>query len=291
MQKKIINPRNLFFLATSGIMFMLGGGVAHYFGAEYPTFLFWLGLGWQLSVHIAGFFLLQNFTQLSDEINHYEIYVRSSRLKISILFLSILFLSFTGIFWYFLYQYHKVTIYLAALIVITLIGLVVYAVPPINISKKGFQEIGLAIFQGCLAPGLGFFILTNKFHRLLLLIVFPLTLLSLAYYISTNFSSYATDLKRGKLSFVLVSSWRQAAPIHHLLITTCYSLFILGFGLGLPFSIFWVILLTLPLAGLQIFWLNRIIKGGNPFWIFFNVLTASVYGISAYLLAYNLWIN
>lgn len=291
MQKKYINPRNLFFLATSAIMFMLGGGVAQYLGAEYPPFLFWLGLVWQLSVHIAGFFLLQKFTLFSDEFSLLEIDILSIRYKISILLLSILFLSFTGVFWYFLYLYHKETIYLGALIVITLIGLVVYAVPPINISKKGFQEIGLAIFQGCLAPAFGFFILTNKFHKLLLLIVFPMTLLSLAYYISTNFSSYATDQKKGKSTFVQVSSWQRAAPIHHFLIISCYSFFILGFGFGLPFSILWVTLLTLPLAGLQIFWLNRIVNGGNPFWIFFNVLSASVYGISAYLLTYNFWIN
>jgi 1,4-dihydroxy-2-naphthoate octaprenyltransferase len=124
---------------------------------------------------------------------------------------------------------------------------------------------------------------------MLFLIVFPMTLLALAFYIALNFSTFAYDQNIGRKSFVQIYTWQRAAPVHHVLLISAYLFFIFGFGMGIPISILWIILLTLPLAGFQIFWLNRITQGGRPLWSFFNVLSASVYGLSAYLVALTLW--
>jgi len=168
---------------------------------------------------------------------------------------------------------------------------VMRALGELLLSKKGYQEIGLAIYQGCLIPAFGFYILASNYHRLLFLIVFPMTFLALAFYIALNFSTFAKDQKIGRKSFVQLLTWQCASPIHHVMIISGYLFFLFGYGLGIPVSIFRVVLLTIPLAGFQIFWLQRIVQGGKPMWDFFNVLSASVYGLSAYLIAFTLWIH
>ena len=278
-------------LLASTLMYAVGGGVAHYFGADFLPLDFWLGLLWVLSVHIAGYLLILNFSQSTNGKKIVEKKILFSQKKISILQLSILFFSFSGVYLAILLVNQKVTIYIGALILLTILGLVVFAIPPFSLSKKGYQEIGLALFQGCLVPAFGFFILTSTFHRMLFLIVFPMTLLALAFYIALNFSTFAHDQKIGRKSFVQLFSWQRATPIHHGLSISGYLFFLFGYGLGIPLSILWMALITFPLAGFQIFWLQRIVSGGKPVWTFFNVLSASVYGLSAYLIAFTFWIR
>jgi len=276
-------------LITTGLMYMLGGGVAHYLGANFLPLEFLLGLLWVISVHVSGYLLLLDFSPDVNLTKKKEIIVLFGKKGISILQLSMLFFSYSGVYISILLVNKKLTIYIGTLILLTILGLVLLAIPPFNLSKRGYLEIGLAIYQGCLIPAIGFFILTNNFHRMLFLIVFPMTLLALAYYIALNFSTFAYDQKVGRKSFVQINTWQRAAPVHHVLLIGAYIFFIFGFGLGIPLSILWIVLLTFPLAGFQIFWLVRIIQGGRPLWKFFNVITASVYGLSAYFIAFSLW--
>jgi len=278
-------------ILASALMFVLGGGVAHYLGADFLPLDFWLGLLWVMSINITGNLLILNFSHPTNSIKKKEINIVFGQKKISILQLAMLFFSFSGVYLAILIVNQKVTIFIGALIALTMLGLVVFAIPPFNLSKKGYQEIGLAIYQGCLIPAFGFFILASNFHRLLFLIVFPMTFLALAFYIALNFSTFANDQKIGRKSFVQLLTWQRASPIHHVMIISGYLFFLFGYGLGIPLSIFRVVLLTIPLAGFQIFWLQRIVQGGKPMWDFFNVLSASVYGLSAYLIAYSLWIH
>jgi len=276
-------------LMASILMYALGGGVAHYLGANFLPIDFWLGLLWVMSVHVAGYLLLLNFSPDVNIIKKEEKTVFFGQIRISILQLSLLFFSFSGVYIAILLVNNKLTIYIGTLILLTILGLVIFAIPPFSLSKKGYQEIGLAIYQGCLIPAFGFFLLTNNFHRMLFLIVFPMTLLALAFYIALNFSTFAHDQKVGRKSFVLLFTWQRAAPVHHILLICAYLFFLIGFGLGIPLSILWIALLTLPLACFQIIWLTRIVQGGRPLWPFYNLLSASVYGLSVYFVAFTLW--
>jgi 1,4-dihydroxy-2-naphthoate octaprenyltransferase len=271
------------------IIYFLGGGIAHFLGADFYPLDFWLGIFWIISIHIAGYLLILNFSLPLSGLKKEEIKILLSHKKISILQLSMLFFSVSGVFIAILLKNNELTISIGTLFVLTVLGLLVLAIPPFSMAKKGYQEIALAIFQGCLIPAFGFFLLSNNFHRLLSLIVFPMTLLALAYYIALNFVTYAHDERISRKSFVRKLTWQRAVLAHHVLLFSAYLFFFLGYGRGLPIEILRILLLTLPMAGFQIFWLQRIVRGGRPLWPFFNVLAASVYCLSAYLITLSLW--
>ncbi len=276
-------------LAASILMYILGGGVAHYLGADFLSLDFWQGLMWVISVQIAGYLLLLNLNPSTNDLEKRKLTKFFSQKKISILTLSMLLFAVNGVFISILLVNNKVTIYIGILFALTLLGMVALVTPPFDLSKKGYQEIAMAIFQGCLIPAISFFLLFGKFHRMLLLIVFPMTLLALAYYIAINFSTFAQDERKGRMSFIRVITWQRAVPVHHILLISGYFFFFFSYGRGMPANIFWITLLTMPMAGFQIFWLQKIVHGARPVWSFFNLIAASVYNLSAYLIAFTLW--
>jgi 1,4-dihydroxy-2-naphthoate octaprenyltransferase len=184
---------------------------------------------------------------------------------------------------------NKASVYIISLFILNVLGLVVLAAPPVSLAFKGYQELMLSIFQGCLIPAIGFFILRENFHRMLFLIAFPMTLHALALYLAWNFSTFAHDVTVGRMSLIRLISWQSAMPIHHILLLGAYLFFLLGYGRGLPIELIRIILLSIPLGGVLIFWMQKIKRGSRPIWPFYNVLTASVYGLSAYFMTLTLW--
>jgi len=285
----ILINQHFFMLTASVLMYILGGGIAHYLGADVLSFEFWLGLLWVISVQIAGYLLLQNFSLNAKDSNKNLVTIFFNQKKISILTLSMLLFAVSGVYLAILIVNNRVTIYIGTLFALTLLGLIALVIPPFELASKGYQEIAIAIFQGCLIPAFSFFLLFGNSHRLLLLIVFPMTLIAIAYYIAMDYSTFALDESIGRMSFIRILTWQRATPIHHILLISSYLFFLFGYGLGAPSKIFFIALLTLPLAGFQIFWLQRIVQGAKPIWSFFNVLSGSVFNLTAYFIALTLW--
>jgi hypothetical protein len=61
--------------------------------------------------------------------------------------------------------------------------------------------------------------------------------------------------------------------------------------LGFPWGLVWPVFLVLPFASIQIIWIQRIARGGRALWKFIVPLAATVFGLTAYLLALTLWIR
>ena len=64
MQSKKNDIQKIFMLIASALMFTLGGGVAHYLGADFVPLDFGLGFLWVMSVQITGYLLILNFSQI-----------------------------------------------------------------------------------------------------------------------------------------------------------------------------------------------------------------------------------
>jgi len=286
-----INDQRIFILIATILMYALGGGIAHYLGALFLPFEFLMGLFWVISIQISGFLLTLRPDPAKDKYIRNVNVEKIEKKTATNLQLSRLSLSFSGVYIAILLINNKISVYIGALIIITLLGLILYSIPPFYLSKRGYQEICLVLFQGCLVPAISFFILVNYYHRMLFLILFPMTLLALAYYIALNFSTFAHDQKIDRKTFVQRYTWQRSTPIHHILLISGYLFFLLGLGMGLPQKLIWVSFLTFPLAIYQIYWLIRITRGGRPLLHFFKILAASVYGLTAYLFALTLWIN
>jgi len=288
---KFIDFKQLTIFALSIIMYLIGGGIAHYFGANIQQVEFWLGLIWVLCIHISGFLLITYFST-SKVINQVDL-VSDWVDKNKRIFLQVAFFTLTicGLVVVLLIIQKSLSTSLGIILILTVTGFAGLILSPFNLAKKGYQEIFFAIYQGSIIPATGFFILSQVYHKLLLFISFPMTCMALATFLALNFSTFARDQKIGRRTFLRSLTWQKAIPIHNVLILGVYVFFLTGYLLKFPSGFIWPALLTFPLACLQIYWLYKISKGGKPTWPFFNALITSVYLLTAYFIAFTFWIS
>lgn len=289
--RNLLKLRHIILLLISMIMYFLGGGMAHYYGAKINQTEFWFGLLWIICILNAGFLLNTYFSNSNDFEQEEEFLIWYQNNKKLFLQLAFFFLTICGFIIAIFLIYKNLSLNLGVILSITLVGFCIMNNKHFYRSNKGYQEILMAIFGGCLIPATSFFILNHQYHKVLLFITFPLTCIALASFIAYDFSTFARDQKIGNRTILRALTWQTAIPVHNSLLIGSYIFFASGFIFGFPVSFIWPALLTLPLAGLQIFWLLRISRGGKPIWSFFNVLIASVFVLTAYFITFTFWIK
>lgn len=279
-------------LFLSAIVYFLGGGIAHYFGARISWVSFSLGLLITLLL-LAAFFLLERFYFFSS--SSPENLNNVSQLNIKnltiILQTSLAIFTFSGLLSIILISFSWMTWQAGVLLLIGIALLILYAVPPMSLSSRGYGEIILAILLGTILPAFSFLLHEPFFHRLLTLITFPLTLLAIACLLALNFSTYASDVSLNRVSFLRRLTWQFAIPIHHVLLLFAYLLFALIPIFGISWALIWPLFLASPFTIIQILWLRRIGKGGTPLWKFYSLLVPTVFGLHTYLLAVAIWMR
>jgi 1,4-dihydroxy-2-naphthoate octaprenyltransferase len=164
-----------------------------------------------------------------------------------------------------------------------------YSVPPVRLATSGYGELGTALVLANLLPALGFSLQTGELHRLLAMSTFPLTALTLASMLSLEFPDYANDVKIGKRTLFVRAGWENAVKLHHAMVAAGYLLLLASISTGLPFAIGLPALFTLPLAGLQVWYINRIAAGLKPNWFALTLNGVAFTFATAYLLAYGFW--
>lgn len=168
-------------------------------------------------------------------------------------------------------------------------GAFFYSVPPVRLSGSGYGELTTAIIIAVLVPAFGFSLQTGELHRSLAMCTFPLAALTLASMLSLEFPDYASDLKTEKRTLFVRLGWQNAIRLHHILVLSAYALFVAALYLGLPLAIGLPPLFTLPLAALQIWYMNRIEMGIKPNWTALTLNGIAFTVAAAYLLAYGFW--
>jgi len=76
---------------------------------------------------------------------------------------------------------------------------------------------------------------------------------------------------------------------HNLLILAAYFFIGLDLLLGLPWSIAWPALLTLPLGIFQIWQMVQIANGAKPRWGLLELNAVATLGLTAYFITFALW--
>jgi len=279
------------FLFLTILAYLLGSGMAHYLGLLKDSLSLYLGLAWVLLVQGAVFLLAEYHRPAAqpyhdEETPRQRIALRTLLLQVSAALL-VLAGGVTVLMGVIGYLHTLVALYLALIF----ISMMIYAIPPAMLFRRGYGELILAFHMSAFVPGLAFVLQAGEFHRILVTFTFPLTLLGLAFLLALNFQSFASDQKYGRNSLLIRLTWQRSIPLHHILILVAYILLAAAPLLGFPWAITWPVLLTIPLGLLQIFWLNRISVGGRPVWPFFYALSASVFGLAMYTLAVTFWIR
>jgi 1,4-dihydroxy-2-naphthoate octaprenyltransferase len=273
------------------LAYSLGTGIARYLGTAIQWPIFFLGLFIILPLISASSFLVEYF---NPPITTYLYKVSSRKIKLykdRLLLIAFALLATSCASVISLLLITTINTFAGIFLIFITIIMLVYAVPPIELSKSGYGELALSFIFATLVPVISYLFQTDDIHRILPIITFPLTLQAIAWQLASNFSTYAVDQKSGRQSLVIRLSWQKAVPLHHVLTLTAFLFYIISPFFGVSWVLIWPILLAFPFAILQIVWLQRIANGGRPVWKFYNVLIPTVFGLSTYLIGFSFWLR
>ena len=278
-------------LLLAALTYSLGAGISRYLGRPVHAASFGLGLLAILAIQAAAFWLVEYFRLPLTPLAKDETPIHREAFRNGLFQSATALLTVAGAIIVTLLLAKLLPVLAGILMGLIIIFFVAYAIPPLGLSEAGYGELAMAVALGTLYPALAFLLQYEKFHRLLTFASFPLTLLALAYFLVNDFPTFATDLKFGRHSLLTRLTWQYAIPTHHLLILASFLFFATAPLLGFPWGLIWPVFLALPFAVIQIIWLQRIAMGGRTLWKFLTALAVGTFGLTAYLLAFNLWIR
>lgn len=297
----------LLFLRLSRPLFLLGGvlnyflgvGIARYLGIPLNGTVIVLGQVWVTAMQLSTHYLNEYFDHPGDAANRNRtpftggsgvLGKKEDQLRPEIaLYAATFTLTAVALATYGLARQGAVNSYALTIMVLGFLGAFFYSVPPLRLTTTGYGELTTSLLIANLVPAFGFVLQSGELHRLLAMSTFPLTALTLASMLALEFPDFASDLKAEKRTLFVRLGWQNAIRTHHVFVLCAYLLFGAAIAFGLPFAIGLPPLLTLPLALLQIWYMNRIADGLKPNWTAITLNAVVIAAGSAYLMAYAFW--
>lgn len=275
-------------LLLASLTYLLGSSIPAYLGIPFQATPFILGFIIILFAQLSMNFLSETFRPHNEPLVKNETPAKIETLRNNLLYISIGLLSASITLTYLLFTNYQITPFPFFLL---LIAIIIYAIPPIRLINRGFGELTLAVQIAYIIPSIGFVLQANETHRLLTILIIPLTALGLAYFLILNFPTFAEDEKYERGTMLRLFTWQRAVPLHHSLIIFAYFVFALAPIFGFSFNLIWPAFLTLPFAIFQIIQLQSISNGNPPNWKLLTSTALIVFGLTTYFLTLTFWLR
>jgi 1,4-dihydroxy-2-naphthoate octaprenyltransferase len=283
---KLTRPLHLLLAALT---YTLGASVPAYLGMSFQPLAFLLGLACVLLAQLSMSLLAEVFRPHNEPLVENETPQQKETLRNNALYISIAAIASIAFIVFILFANKTLKLPTFYFLLLSLLLTLAYAIPPIRFLDRGFGELTLAAHLAYVIPSIGFLLQAEETHRLLAMIIIPLTALALAYFLILNFVSFPSDEKYQRATLLRRLTWERAVPFHHSLLVFAYIVFAIAPILG--FSILWPAFLTLPFAVLQILLLRSISIGGTPNWPLLTATALAVFGLTAYFLTLTFWLR
>lgn len=277
-------------LLLAALTFFLGASIANYLGKPFRADSFWLGLIAVLLAQMSMNLLAEVFRPVNEAIVEGQTPKERLVLRNNALYISIAALTTNAVIAFILYNSAHLSAPAFVFILLSLILILLYAIPPFRFINRGFGELVLAAHLAYVIPTIAYVLQSDETHRFLF-ISFPLTFLAFAYFIVMDFPAFASDSKYNRGTLLTRLGWERAVPLHHLFVSLAYLFFLSAPVFGLPLSLLWPAFLTLPFALFQIFQLRNIALGAPANWTLLTVTALSVFGLTAYFLSLTFWLR
>lgn len=283
---RIIHP---WALVACILTYSLGAGIARYLGIAINWQVYLAGQAAMLILLLSSYFLREFFDRspLTDPVRKPGDPPRLTRLNL--LQISATTLTIGAVLTVLLLAGHALTPSGFFVLGLSFFLTLADAVPPLRLARSGYGELVTAFFLANLTPVLAFLLQAGELHRLLALITFPLTFLTLASLLALRLPGYAADLREERRNMLTRLGWQRGMNLHNLLILGGY--FLLGSAAlaGLPWALTWPGLLGLPIGLFQIYLITSIGNGARPRWKLLTVVAASTLALTIYFLNLALW--
>lgn len=284
---KLIRPLHLFLAALT---YSFGSSIADYLGKPFLAGPFWLGLAAVLLAQMTMNLLAEVFRLDVEPLNENETRVQRRLLRNNALYVSIAFIAAITFIAFILYNDSQLPLTTFYFLVLSLLVILMYCIPPFRLVNRGAGEFLLAVHLAYIIPSIAFTRQAGETHRFLALAI-PLTFLAISYFITRNFQTFAQDQKLNRITFLTRLGWERVVPLHHLFVLLAYLLFTLSPLFGLSLSLIWSLFLTFPFALFQIFLLRNISLGAKPNWTLLHATALAVFGLTTYFLTVTFWIR
>ncbi len=166
-----------------------------------------------------------------------------------------------------------------------------YAVPPLRLAYSGYGELIAAVLLTNLIPAFAYLLQGGELMGVLGVLTLPLTTLYLALSLAVSLEHYFEEIKRGRQNLMIRLGWQRGIFLHNLCVLITYLTIALGAFFGLPWGLTWPRLLTLPVAGFQVWLIWQISQGARPRWRLLRVTAYASFAITVYLLVFTLWVR
>jgi 1,4-dihydroxy-2-naphthoate octaprenyltransferase len=276
-------------LLLAALTYLLGASIPAYLGKSFQPLGFLLGLAGVLLAQLSMSLLAEVFRPHNEPLVEDETPKLKENLRNNALYISIVALAAIAYIAFALYTNNTLALPTFYFLLFSLLLVLAYAIPPIRLLDRGFGELALAAHLAYVIPSIGFLLQAKDNHRLLAVIIIPLTALALAYFLVVNFTTFPSDQKYQRATLLRRLTWERAVPLHHSLIVFAYIIFAIALLLG--FSVLWTAFLTLPFALLQIVLVRNISLGVKPNWILLTSTALAVFGLTTYFITLTFWLR
>jgi len=277
-------------LVAGLLAYALGGGIANYLGQTIDWPVFFIGQGAVTFLQLSSYFLREYFNLAGQDPFRRPAENKPQEIpRVTFLQIAVTTLTAGAVMTVLLIS--KGVMNLATFVICGtsfVIG-IAYAVPPLRLADKGYGELSQAILLTNLFPALGLLLQTGEFHRLLGLLTFPLTLLSLAVSLAQSLRGYPEDVRNNRQTMMVRLGWQRGINFHNILIAAAYLVLVAAFFLGLPWRLAFPVFLTLPVALFEVWQINQIADGGKPRWTLLSVAALATLALAIYLMNLALW--
>ena len=284
---KFLRPLHILFAALT---YAFGASIANYLGETFLAGPFWLGMLGVLLAQTVMSLLPEVFRLDVEPLIESETRRERQTLRNNLLYVSTASLASLVLIFYSLFVSGRLSMPTFYFLVSSLSIILLYSVSPFRLGARGFGEIFLALHLAYIIPAISFTLQSGSTHRFLAITI-PLTFLAFAYFIVTNFQTFAHDQKFQRVTFLTRLGWERVVSLHHIFVIFAYIFFLAMTAFGLTLSFLWPAFLTFPFALYQIFQLRNISLGLPPNWKILHATALSVFGLTTYFLTLTFWIR
>lgn len=278
-------------LLLAALTYLLGASIPAYLGKPFQLLPFILGFAGVLLAQISMSFLREVFRPHNEPLIEGETPKQKEALRNNLLYISVGMLATVALIAFIIHLNFTLSLPAFYFLLVSLVLVLAYSIPPFHLVNRGFGELILALHMAYVIPSIGFLLQAGENSRLLTILLIPLTVLALAYFLIINFITYPDDQKYERGTLLRRLTWERAVPLHHSLIAFAYLTFALIPLFGYSFNLIAPAFLTLPFAIFQIFQLRAIGDGNPPNWRLLTSTALAVFGLTTYFLTLTFWLR
>lgn len=278
-------------LLLAALTYLLGTSISAYLGKPLQLTLFILGLVITLLLQTSMSFLREVFRPHNETLLEGETPQQKETLRNNLLYIAVGMIGTVAVILFIIYINFTLALPSFLFLLSSILLVLVYSIPPFHLVNRGFGELLLALQIAYIIPSIGFVLQAGETSRLLTLLLLPLTVLALAYFLIGNFVSFPDDQKYERGTLLRRLTWERAIPFHHSLIAFAYLMFVLVPLSGFAFNLVAPAFLTLPFAIFQILQLRAVGEGNPPNWRLLTSTALAVLGLTTYFLTLTFWLR